>query len=412
MSLTKKIIIALIAGLVVGLSLNAFLSEDAFSNIDYYVLSPIGDIFLRAISMLVVPLVFFSLVLGAASMSDVKKLGRIGGFTMGFYLLTTPIALGIGIGVAYLLQPGTEGLMQQDMEGYEPNEAPPVMETLINIIPSNPVEALASGEMLQIIVFALLIGFGIAMLGEKTKGLLDLARQANDVMIWLVKIVMLLAPFGAFALIASAIGELGWNALESMFMYMLAIVLALFIQMLVVYGGIVFFWGKKSPLWFFKGFMPAMAVAFSTSSSSATLPVTMKSAEENLGVPKQISSFTLPLGATINMDGTAIMQAVATIFLAQVYAVDLGATELLTIILTATLASLGTASVPGAGIIMLAMVLQSVGIPLDGIALILAVDRILDMTRTAVNITGDAAASVVITKMEKNRGETFDEEKA
>ncbi|MFB4159198.1 dicarboxylate/amino acid:cation symporter [Geomicrobium sp. JSM 1781026] len=412
MSLTKKIIIALIAGLVVGLSLNAFLSEEAFSTIDYYVLSPVGDIFLRAISMLVVPLVFFSLVLGAASMSDVKKLGRIGGFTMGFYLLTTPIALGIGIGVAYLLQPGTEGLMQQDMEGYEPNEAPPVMETLINIIPSNPVEALASGEMLQIIVFALLIGFGIAMLGEKTKGLLDLARQANDVMIWLVKIVMLLAPFGAFALIASAIGELGWNALESMFMYMLAIVLALFIQMIVVYGGLAYFWGKKNPIEFFKGFFPAMAVAFSTSSSSATLPVTMKSAEENLGVPKQISSFTLPLGATINMDGTAIMQAVATIFLAQVYAVDLGATELLTIILTATLASLGTASVPGAGIIMLAMVLQSVGIPLDGIALILAVDRILDMTRTAVNITGDATASVVITRMEKKRGETFDEEKA
>lgn len=182
--------------------------------------------------------------------------------------------------------------------------------------------------------------------------------------------------------------------------------------MIVVYGGLAYFWGKKNPIEFFKGFFPAMAVAFSTSSSSATLPVTMKSAEENLGVPKQISSFTLPLGATINMDGTAIMQAVATIFLAQVYAVDLGATELLTIILTATLASLGTASVPGAGIIMLAMVLQSVGIPLDGIALILAVDRILDMTRTAVNITGDATASVVITRMEKKRGETFDEEKA
>lgn len=300
--------------------------------------------------------------------------------------------------------------MTQDMDGYEPNEAPPIMETLVNIIPNNPVESLATGEMLQIIVFALLIGFGIAMLGEKTKGLLSLVEQANEVMIWLVKLVMKLAPFGAFALIASAIGELGWGALQSMFMYMLAIILALAIQMMLIYGGLVSVWGRMNPIAFFKGFMPAMAVAFSTSSSSATLPVTMRSAEENLGVPKSISSFTLPLGATINMDGTAIMQAVATIFLAQVYAVDLGVTELLTIILTATLASLGTASVPGAGIIMLAMVLQSVGIPLDGIALILAVDRILDMSRTAVNITGDAAASVIVTRMEKKRGETFTEE--
>ncbi|EZH65851.1 sodium:dicarboxylate symporter [Bacillaceae bacterium JMAK1] len=403
MSLTKKIIIALVAGLIVGLSLNAFLPTETFNQIDYYLLSPVGDIFLRAISMLVVPLVFFSLVLGAASMSDVKRLGRIGGFTMGFYLLTTPIALTIGIAVAYLLQPGTEGLMNQNMDGYEPNEAPPIMETLVNIIPNNPVESLATGEMLQIIVFALLIGFGIAMLGEKTKGLLSLVEQANEVMIWLVKLVMKLAPFGAFALIASAIGELGWGALQSMFMYMLAIILALGIQMMLVYGGLVSVWGRMNPIAFFKGFVPAMAVAFSTSSSSATLPVTMRSVEENLGVPKSISSFTLPLGATINMDGTAIMQAVATIFLAQVYAVDLGVTELLTIILTATLASLGTASVPGAGIIMLAMVLQSVGIPLDGIALILAVDRILDMSRTAVNITGDAAASVIVARMEKKR---------
>ncbi|GAJ97991.1 LOW QUALITY PROTEIN: proton/glutamate symport protein [Geomicrobium sp. JCM 19055] len=408
MSLTKKIIIALIAGLIVGLSLNAFLPTETFNQIDYYLLSPVGDIFLRAISMLVVPLVFFSLVLGAASMSDVKRLGRIGGFTMGFYLLTTPIALTIGIAVAYLLQPGTEALKTWMV--YEPNEAPPIMETLVNIIPNNPVESLATGEMLQIIVFALLIGFGIAMLGEKTKGLLSLVEQANEVMIWLVKLVMKLAPFGAFALIASAIGELGWGALQSMFMYMLAIILALAIQMMLIYGGLVSVWGRMNPIAFFKGFMPAMAVAFSTSSSSATLPVTMRSAEENLGVPKSISSFTLPLGATINMDGTAIMQAVATIFLAQVYAVDLGVTELLTIILTATLASLGTASVPGAGIIMLAMVLQSVGIPLDGIALILAVDRILDMSRTAVNITGDAAASVIVTRMEKKRGETFTEE--
>ncbi|MFN7249883.1 MAG: dicarboxylate/amino acid:cation symporter [Anaerobacillus sp.] len=405
MSLTKKIIIALILGLIVGLGFN-LLIPSGFETVDAYLLTPVGSLFLKSIMMLVVPLVIFSIILGTAGISDPKKLGRIGGKTISFYLITTAIALVIGISLAYLIQPGTGGGFETSTADFEASSAPPIVETLLNIIPTNPIDAMAKGTMLQIIAFSVLIGFALARLGDKTKGLLRLVEQGNEVMMYLVNIVMLIAPYGAFALIASAIGKLGLNALQAMVLYMLAVLGALLIHAVVTYGSAIAFLAKRNPIEFFKGFAPAMIVAFSTSSSSATLPVSMRTAQENLKVSKSVSSFVQPLGATINMDGTAIMQAVATVFIAQVYMIDLSFGDLLTVILTATLASIGTAGVPGVGLIMLTMVLTSVGLPVEGVALVLAVDRILDMTRTAVNITGDAACAVVISAAEEKQNST------
>lgn len=399
MSLTKKIILALILGVIVGIGFNLF-AQDAFGYVDTYVFTPIGQIFLKLITMLVVPLVFFSIVLGTAGIGEPKKLGRIGTKTIGFYLISTVLALFIAFAVALVIQPGEEGLMANGEEEFAAKEAPPVMETLLNIIPSNPIDSLATGSMLQIIFFAIFVGFSLAFLGEKTKGVHSLMEQGNEIMMFLVTIAMKLAPYGAFGLIASALGKQGLEALSSMGMYMLCVVLALVLHVLIVYSGTAYFLGKMNPIHFFKNFFPAMTIAFSTSSSNATLPVSMKTAQEKLGVSKSISGFVQPLGATINMDGTAIMQAVATVFIAQVFAVSLSMGDLLTVVLTATLASIGTAGVPGVGMIMLAMVLQSVGLPVEGIALVLAVDRILDMLRTAVNITGDAVCAVFVDRSE------------
>lgn len=401
MNLTKKILIALVLGVVVGIGFN-FVSPEYFSVANKYLLDPVGQIFLNLIMMIVVPIVFVSIVLGTAGMGDPKKLGRIGVQTVSFYLITTAIALIIGLGVAFLLQPGKAGVFDVDTN-YEAESAPPVMETLINIIPENPVEALATGDMLQIIAFALFIGVALAILGEKTKGIHRLFEQANEILIFLVNAIMKVAPYGAFALIASAIGSSGLDALGSMFMYVIAVILALIIHSAVTYGFAIKVLGKGSPVKFFKVFFPAMSLGFSTSSSNASLPVSMRIAQEKLGVKKSISSFVQPLGATINMDGTGIMQAVATVFISQVYDVPLGMTEIVLIILTATLASIGTAGVPSVGLIMLAMVLQQVGLPVDGIALIIGVDRILDMIRTSVNMSGDAVCAYVISEHEKRK---------
>lgn len=266
--------------------------------------------------------------------------------------------------------------------------------------------------MLQIIVFAVFIGLALTALGEKTKGILSLVEQGNQVMMYLVGIVMKFAPYGTFGLIATAIGSQGLSAIKAMGAYMVVVVAALFIHAAFTYGGTIGLLAKKNPVWFFKKFAPAMSVAFSTSSSTATLPVSMDVAQKDLGVPKSISSFVQPLGATINMDGTAIMQGVATMFIAQAYGVDLTMTQLMTVVLTAVLASIGTAGVPGVGLIMLAMVLSSVNLPVAGIGLVLGIDRLLDMTRTAINISGDAACAVYVAETEKNRTEAFQEQEA
>ncbi|WP_221567358.1 dicarboxylate/amino acid:cation symporter [Alkalihalobacillus sp. TS-13] len=403
MKLSVQIIIGLILGIIVGIVLNLF-AADLFTVLDKYVFGPVGTIFLNLIKMLVVPIVFFSIALGAAGIGDPKKLGRIGGKTIGFFLITTTIAIVIGLGLAYVIQPGAGGGFDTGEAKFEAEEAPPVVDTLLNIIPTNPIDAMAKGEMLQIIAFAIFVGFAVAMLGEKTKGVRRLLNEGNDILMYLVNIVMFLAPYGAFALIASAVGSFGIDALQAMGLYFGTVLLALLLHAMITYGTAISTLGKMNPIKFFKSFAPAMTVAFSTSSSSGTLPVSMKTAQENLNVPKQVSSFVQPLGATINMDGTAIMQGVATVFIAQVYAVDLSFTQLITVVLTAVLASIGTAGVPGVGLIMLAMVLKQVGLPVEAIGLVLGVDRLLDMTRTAVNISGDAACAVIVAKSEEKHG--------
>ncbi len=402
LNLTTKIIAALVLGAIVGLILN-LAAPNMFNALNTYLFVPVGQIFLSLIKMLVVPLVFFSIVLGTAGLGDPQKLGRIGLKTIIYFLATTSIAIIIGLVLAAVIQPGSAGEFDTAGAEFTAEEAPPVSETLMNIIPTNPINAMATGNMLQLIVFAVFVGLALTALGAKTKGIFSLVEQGNNIMMYLVGLVMKFAPYGTFALIATAIGTQGWDAIVAMGSYMLVVLAALLLHSLLTYGGTVAFLAKKSPVWFFKKFAPAMGVAFSTSSSNATLPVSMEIAQRDLKVPEPISSFVQPLGATINMDGTAIMQGVATMFIAQAYGIDLSFSELVTVVLTAVLASIGTAGVPGVGLIMLAMVLSSVGLPVEGIGLIIGIDRLLDMTRTAVNITGDAACAVYVAETEKNK---------
>jgi Na+/H+-dicarboxylate symporter len=402
-NLTTKIILALILGALVGLALNIF-AKDVFDILDPYLFTPLGKIFLNLISMLVVPIVFLSIVLGSAGLGDPKKLGRIGLKTIVYFLVTTCIAIVIGLALANIIDPGmVEGIDRTQAEEFKSEKAPPVGETIMNIIPKNPLTAMTEGNMLQIIAFALFIGLGLTALGEKTKGIMKLVEQGNELMMYLVTLVMKFAPYGTFGLIASAIGSQGMSALKAMWLYFVVVLAALIIHAIITYGSTVLLLAKKNPLWFFKNFSPAMSVGFSTSSSNATLPLSMEVAQERLNVSKPVSSFVQPLGATINMDGTAIMQGVATIFIAQVYGIDLTLEQLVTVVLTAVLASIGTAGVPGVGLILLAMVLSSVGLPVEGIGLILGIDRLLDMARTAINISGDAACALFVSESEKKR---------
>lgn len=402
LKLSTKIILSLILGAVVGIFMNVY-TGNIFPYFDQYFFSPLGSIFLNLIKMLVVPLVFFSLVIGVTGLGDPKQLGRIGIKAISYFLVTTAIAIVIGIGLSYIFQPGKVSEFNLDNVTYEANEAPPVMDTLLNIIPTNPIQAFAEGNMLQIITFSVFVGLALTVLGDRVKGVTRIFEQGNEIMMYLVGLVMKFAPYGTFGLIASAIGKQGFDAMKAMGVYMFVVLFALLIHAVVTYGGTIGFIAKRSPVQFFKEFFPAMTVAFSTSSSSATLPVSMDIAQKKLGVPKSISSFVQPLGATINMDGTAIMQGVATIFIAQVVGADLTLGQLVTVVLTAVLASVGTAAVPGVGLVMLAMVLQSVSLPVEGIALIIGIDRLLDMARTAINSTGDAACAVMITELERRK---------
>lgn len=402
MSLTKKILIALVLGLIAGI-IFTFVPEGVFSPVDTYVLNPVGQIFLNLIMMLVVPIVFVSIVLGTAGLGQPAKLGRIGIQTITFYLVTTAVAIALSLALAFAIKPGTAGIFDVSTADYKAQEAPPVVETLVNIIPTNPLASMTAGDMLQVIAFAIFVGFALAFLKDKTENVHRILEQTNDILMFLVNLVMKFAPYGAFALIASAIGGAGLDAIGSMGAYMGTVILGLFLHSAIIYSLAIWLLGKANPWTFYKGFFPAMTVAFSTSSSNATLPASMKAAQENLGISKSVSSFVQPLGATINMDGTAIMQATAAVFIAQVYAIDLGLVDILLILITATLASIGTAGVPGVGLIMLAMVLTQVGLPVEGIALILGVDRVIDMLRTTVNITGDAVCAYIISENEKRK---------
>jgi Na+/H+-dicarboxylate symporter len=398
---TKAILIALFLGLVVGLTLN-LAAPSIFEPLNQYAFNPLGQLFIRLIKMLVVPVVFISIVLGAAGLGDPKQLGRIGLKSISFFLVTTAVAISIAVTFALIIKPGAGGNFKTDGLKYEGAKTETsFVDTLLNIVPDNPAKAMADGNMLQIIAFAALIGLGLAVLGKRVQGIHSLLEQGNELMMYLVNLVMKLAPIGTFGLLASSVGKMGLAGVAAMFKYMIVVMLVLIIHGVFVYGGLLKVLAKESIIRFFKHFGPVMAIGFSTSSSNASLPFAMKTAQEKLGVPKAISSFVQPLGATINMDGTAIMQGVATVFIAQVYGVELTLAQLAMVVLTAVLASIGTAGVPGVGLVMLTMVLNQVNLPVEGIALIIGIDRILDMSRTAVNISGDAICAMIVAKSEE-----------
>ncbi|MHA2891238.1 dicarboxylate/amino acid:cation symporter [Bacillus cereus] len=401
MKQTKAILIALFLGLVVGLTLN-LAAPSIFEPLNQYVFNPIGQLIIRLIKMLVVPVVFISIVLGAAGLGDPKQLGRIGLKSISFFLVTTAVAISIAVTFALIIKPGAGGNFKTEGLKYEGAKTETsFVDTLLNIVPDNPAKAMADGNMLQIIAFAVLIGLGIAILGKRVQGIHSLLEQGNELMMYLVNLVMKLAPIGTFGLLASSVGKMGLAGVAAMFKYMIVVMLVLIIHGVFVYGGLLKVLAKESIVRFFKHFGPVMAIGFSTSSSNASLPFAMKTAQDKLGVPKAISSFVQPLGATINMDGTAIMQGVATVFIAQVYGVELTLPQLAMVVLTAVLASIGTAGVPGVGLVMLTMVLNQVNLPVEGIALIIGIDRILDMSRTAVNISGDAICAMIVAKSEE-----------
>jgi Na+/H+-dicarboxylate symporter len=364
---------------------------------------PIGDLFLRLIKFIIVPLILATIIVGVTSAGNMKKLGRLGGKTIGYYLTTSFIAIAIGLMVAIVLSPGTGVDVSLDEEKIPSGETQPVVETLLNIVPTNPIESLATANVLQIIFFAIFLGVGITLVGEKAAPVQRFFEGLAEVMYKLTSVIMMFVPLGIFGLLTPIVGEYGLDVLMPLMKLILAVLIACVLHILIIYSIALKSLGKMSPLHFFKGILPATTVAFTTCSSSGTLPVTMKNTQENLGVSKETSSFVLPLGATINMDGTAIYQGVAVVFTAQYFGVDLSISQFLMVALVATLASIGAAGVPGAGMVMLTMTLAVVNLPLDAIALIAGIDRILDMMRTATNVMGDATASVVVEQSEKKR---------
>jgi Na+/H+-dicarboxylate symporter len=406
LGLTSKILIGMGAGIILGLLLRNFFPDSNFINeyITEGFLHVIGTIFVSGLKMLVVPLVFISLVCGTCSLSDPSKLGRLGGKTIAFYLFTTAIAITVAISVAIVIHPGNASLVSEGLS-FNAKEAPSLSEVLINIVPTNPLQAMSEGNMLQIILFAVIFGFAISHIGERGKRVAALFNDLNEVIMRVVTLIMQLAPYGVFALMAKLALTLGLETFSSVVQYFFVVLGVLLIHGFIVYPSLLKIFTGLNPFTFIRKMRDVQLFAFSTASSNATLPVTIEAAEHRLGVDNKVASFTLPLGATINMDGTAIMQGVATVFIAQVYGVDLTITDYIMVVVTATLASIGTAGVPGVGLIMLAMVLNQVGLPVEGIALIIGVDRLLDMVRTAVNVTGDTVATVIIAKSENEFNE-------
>ena len=400
MTFTTKILIAMVAGIVAGSIFAAVgdVLEPVSSFLVDGVLDAIGRIFIILLQMMVVPLVLVSLVCGVTSLGDFRVLGRVGAKTLGLYLITTAIAIVLALTLATFLAPGSGFQLPADFD-FEPGQAPPLGDVLINMFPSNPIRALAEGQMLQIIVFALFFGFALTQTGEAGARIASFFDDLNEIIMRMVLFVIRTAPIGVFALLTTTFAEQGLEVLMPLARYFSAVVIVLLLHLLLVYTSIVRLAGLN-PFQFLRKMRAVMTFAFSTSSSSATIPVTLNTLERRMGIGNSVASFTVPLGATINMDGTAIMQGVATVFIANVYGVDLTMSDYLVVILTATLASIGTAAVPSAGLIMLAMVLGNVGLPVEGIALIIGVDRLLDMLRTAVNVCGDSAVTCLVARTE------------
>ena len=401
--LSTKIFISLLLGAAAGIAVNYGLPSGYFKDTILVngILYVIGNGFIRLMQMLVIPLVMCSLICGAMAIGDTKTLGKVGVKTLGFYLVTTALAVGIALTIGLLVHPGL-GLNIDIVETSEVavSESTGFADTLLNIIPKNVFASMANGDMLPIIVFSVFVGILLAKLGSRAKTVSNFFAQFNDIMMEMTMSVMELAPIGVFCMIAKTFSTIGFDAFLPMIKYMLSVIAALAIQCFIIYQVLLFLLTRLNPTKFIRKFFPVMQFAFSTSTSNATIPLSIDTLDHKMGVSRKISSFTIPLGATINMDGTAIMQGVAVVFVAEAYGYQLTPTMLLTVIATATLASIGTAGVPSVGLVTLAMVLTSVGLPTEGIALIMGIDRILDMLRTAVNITGDAVCTPIVAKQE------------
>ena len=399
--LTKFIFISFFAGIIFGVFLN-FISQ--FSpNIIQFTLPALkfgGDLFLKIIKMLVVPIVFFSLITGVANLKNISSLGRIGFKTISLYIFTTLIAITISLVVGHIINPGQGMTINENTNSLNLNEAPSFLEVLLNIIPDNPFDSLTKGNMLQIIFFSILLGGCLSSI-DNNKTLLNFFVNMNDLVLKMLSVLLIVAPVGIFCLISQTFATQGFSSILELLKYFFGVSLVIFIHLCIVYLPFVKYLGKVKIRHFLNGIKQIALFAFSTSSSSATIPITLQNLSKNFSIKKKVSAFTVPLGATINMDGTAIMQGMATVFIANIYGIDLILTDFISIIITATLASVGTAGVPGVGMIMLGMVLTQVGLPLEGIAIVMGVDRLLDMLRTSLNVTGDAMVTIVIDKTEK-----------
>ena len=404
MGLTGKIIVAMVLGIILGLFINysGLNAEGGF--VSTYItngfLAIIGKLFVNSLKMLVVPLVLISLICGVCGIGDIRLLGRIGTKTFLIYMMTTALAIATAIGLGFLFGIG-KGMDVETEAAFEAKSAPPLLDVFANIIPSNPISAMANGDMLSIIFFAILIGISILMVGKPAKGLVQSLELINEVILKMVTIIMNLAPYGVFALLTKAMAELGLDLIWSLLGYVAVLIGSLAFHFFITMMIVLKLFSGLSIKTFLAKMREVQIFAFSTSSSNATIPITLRTVTKRMGVNNSVASFTVPFGATINMDGTAIMQGTATIFIANIYGIDLGVTEYLTVILMSVLASIGTAGVPGVGLIMLSMVFAQVGLPIEGIGLILGVDRILDMLRTAVNVGGDAAVTAIVAKSEE-----------
>ena len=401
-ALTRNIVIAMVAGLAIGsfihwLDLNP---EGWFmAGVINGFFDSVGQIFIRSLKLLVVPLVFFSLACGASNLSDGGSMGRIGLKTMGLYMLTTAVAITLALLVAIAVDPG-RGIDMAAPSDFTARTSPGLKEVFINIFPTNPLAAMAEGNMLQVIVFAILVGVAINRVGDVGVRVRQSLLDWNEVVMSLILMLMMIAPFGVFALMITLFSKMGFSTIFDLAKYFFTVVAVLLLHFTGTFSVLMRFVARLSPVTFYRKMAPVMAYAFSTSSSNATMPVTLETVRTRIGVKNEVASFTVPLGATINMDGTAIMQGVATVFIAGAFNIEIGVVGYLTVIATATLASIGTAGVPGVGLITLALVLEQVGLPVEGIALIIGVDRLLDMLRTAVNVTGDATVSAIVGRSE------------
>ena len=396
-SLGNWILIGMVLGLIVGLILNFRVHDPFIKNVIFMdnIFYLGGNLFIKLMKMLVVPLVFCSIVVGVASISDIKTLGSIGGTTILIYLITTAIAVTVALAIGMYIKPGLGLNMVNVVQSANVTVNQTIADTILNIVPDNPFNSLANGDMLPVIIFGLLTGIILAKLKDETKMFNKIFTEGNRIMMEMTSIVMKFAPIGVFCLMAKTFGSMGLEGILPLSKYFVCVLIGLAIQAFIVYPSLLVIFTRLNPIRFFRKFMSVMFFAFSSSTSNATIPLNINKLED-MGVSRDVSSFTIPLGATINMDGTAIMQGVAVMFAAQAYGIDLGTSALLTVIFTAVMASIGTAGVPSVGLVTLTMVFNSVGLPVEAIGIIFGIDHIIDMFRTAVNITGDAICTMIV----------------